>query len=400
MGAEIPIGERVRFYRDARGLSQKRVATFARISVDYLSMVERGVKTPRVDVLYRIANVLRVPIAVFFTEPELGEDGRLSADAIGRAMTAIGRMEAPDAPPDLQQLRSQVAGAWEAWQETGARFTAACALLPDVILEAERAVRAFPLPADAGRRQEANRIAADLYLLVRQVCKFMHRNDLAVLAADRGLRCVEAADDPVRMAAARWNLSKALLTSGQPEEAEEVALKGMEDLAPRVRVGDVDALAMHGGLNLAASLAEVRVGDPWTARRRVREEAASIADQTGEVNPAWTVFGPANVQIHSVVVDTEAGDLDRALDTASDLAFDTIPTVERRASHLLTVAECYEQRHEDIAVLHTLLTLERQAPEDLRYRASARTLARSLVKRARPTLSPDARALAARIGVN
>jgi hypothetical protein len=47
---------------------------------------------------------------------------------------------------------------------------------------------------------------------------------------DRGVLAAEAADDPVRMAAAKWNLGHILLAQGETDGAEEAAMKAIEDL--------------------------------------------------------------------------------------------------------------------------------------------------------------------------
>jgi transcriptional regulator with XRE-family HTH domain len=44
--SDIPIGERVRFYRTAKKKKQVVVAGLAGITVEYLSQIERGLKTP------------------------------------------------------------------------------------------------------------------------------------------------------------------------------------------------------------------------------------------------------------------------------------------------------------------------------------------------------------------
>jgi hypothetical protein len=44
---DIPIGERIRFYREAQHKKQAVVAGLAGITGDYLSQIERGLKTPR-----------------------------------------------------------------------------------------------------------------------------------------------------------------------------------------------------------------------------------------------------------------------------------------------------------------------------------------------------------------
>src|SRR4029079_5680001 len=124
--------------------------------------------------------------------------------------------------------------------------------------------------------------------------------DLALVAADRGVRAAETADDPIRLAAARWNLAHVPLSQDQPESAEAVALHGAETL-DRFAGEDLDALALQGSLRLLTAVAGVLLGDVWTARDRVRE-VVPMAEHTGERNVCWTVFGPTNVAMYAVSI--------------------------------------------------------------------------------------------------
>ena len=54
---EIPIGERLRFYRQAQHKSQAVIAGLAGVTEDYLSKVERGLKTPTISTLHRLGPV-------------------------------------------------------------------------------------------------------------------------------------------------------------------------------------------------------------------------------------------------------------------------------------------------------------------------------------------------------
>ncbi len=53
---------KVRFYREYEGLSQREVARRVRISSTEMSNIERGVKLPNVITAIRIAKVLRVTV--------------------------------------------------------------------------------------------------------------------------------------------------------------------------------------------------------------------------------------------------------------------------------------------------------------------------------------------------
>jgi transcriptional regulator with XRE-family HTH domain len=398
---EIPIGERIRFYREAQRRKQAVVAGLAGITDDYLSQIERGLKTPTITLLHRIARVLGVPTSALLGEPpsESDDAGSPAIPAIHRALLGYGLPRDGAGTPDLADLRRRVDAAWMSWQSPPTRYTTTGPLLPDLVVDVEEATRLFGGAAEIEERREAFRLAADLYFLMRTFCKRVGRLDLSLLVADRAARVAEAADDPLRMAAAKWNLGHVLLANNQPEGAEDITVRAAEQWEPGLVDSDPEFLSIYGALHLVAAMAAVRNGDVWGARDRLREKARPAAERAGEGNVCWTVFGPTNVGLHEVSLEIEAGEAAEALRLADRVDPSRSPSIERRATFLLELARCYDQRREDPAVLLHLLSAEREAPEDMRYNLLARDLVRGLVKRARPSYAADARGLAARIGL-
>ncbi|WP_312846078.1 XRE family transcriptional regulator [Variovorax sp. MHTC-1] len=64
--AACEVGAQVRALRLAAGVSAGKVAAASGISASMLSRIERGLVSPSVDTLYRIARGLNVPISRFF----------------------------------------------------------------------------------------------------------------------------------------------------------------------------------------------------------------------------------------------------------------------------------------------------------------------------------------------
>ncbi len=60
-------GLRLRDIRAQRGMTQERFAEMLDISVDFLSLVERGTSSPSFETLERIAKRLRMSVADLFT---------------------------------------------------------------------------------------------------------------------------------------------------------------------------------------------------------------------------------------------------------------------------------------------------------------------------------------------
>ena len=56
------VAARIKYYRRTRDLSQESLALRANINPAYFGQVERGLKCPTVDTLYKISKALEVPI--------------------------------------------------------------------------------------------------------------------------------------------------------------------------------------------------------------------------------------------------------------------------------------------------------------------------------------------------
>ena len=63
-------GRRLLFMRQQRGLTQEAFAELVGISVDFLSLIERGINAPSFETLEQLAARLEVPVAELFTFDE------------------------------------------------------------------------------------------------------------------------------------------------------------------------------------------------------------------------------------------------------------------------------------------------------------------------------------------
>ncbi|MFI0941907.1 helix-turn-helix domain-containing protein [Streptomyces sp. NPDC021020] len=397
MEPDLPLGQRIREHRERQGRSQAVVAGLCRISEDYLSRIERGKKTPTLPVLLSIARELRVPVAVLLGEPS---DPRPRADAACAdrrvASALLGHVEDPGRPPcSPAALRTAVERVWRTWETHPERFSAAADALPGLIQDVNAALHRHRSDADAAARREIQRCAADMYFMLRSYCRRTGRADLSMMVADRGLRAAEEADDPIRIAAARWNLGHILLGTDEPEAATDVALLAAEELGPNPQG---EAAAMAGALQLVAVVAEGRRKRYWPARERLTKSATPLAASVGDGNVHHTVFGPTNVQLHAVSLDTEAGNSRAALALADQIDTSRLP-LERRFTFQLEVARCWDLLREDAAVLVHLSDLAAVAPEDFARNPMAIQMVTDLRKRVRPTYRKQVVGLAERVGI-
>lgn len=396
---QIRIGERLSYFRKQRGKKQALVAGLCGVTTNYLSDVERGLRTPSMGLLHRLAAELAVPVAVLLqeAEPVEGPPGRDGFGPVERALVGILPAATTAEDVHLVELRERVNGAWRTYQSSGQRFSAVAQALPELLADVDSATRLRRSPAEARERRQAQRIAADLFFLMRSYCKRLGRMDLSLLAADRGTRAAQEADDPLRIAGAAWNLGHHLLADGELDGAELVARQAADGLGDWRRTPDTAAL--YGALQLVLAATESRRCRVQKARAVLDGPATAAAAVSGESNVLWTAFGPSNVGVHRAFVEMEAGEAASALQIADSIDTSAMTSIERRVSHLLDVTRCYEQRRNDPAVLVHLQRAERLAPEDVRGSVLARELVRGLQHRARPSNAADVAELAARVGL-
>jgi transcriptional regulator with XRE-family HTH domain len=70
----MEVGHRLREIREGLHISLRELGRLSGISVNALSLIERGLTSPSVSTLYRVVDALRVPItAIFRAEPLLEE---------------------------------------------------------------------------------------------------------------------------------------------------------------------------------------------------------------------------------------------------------------------------------------------------------------------------------------
>ncbi|MGH3830232.1 MAG: hypothetical protein ACRDRS_07210 [Pseudonocardiaceae bacterium] len=92
---------------------------------------------------------------------------------------------------------------------------------------------------------------------------------------------------------------------------------------------------------------------------------------------------PTNVAIHRVAAAMELGDVQVAIDLGPRIDTTGLPT-ERRVRHAIDTARAFARRNRVDSVLDTLLTAERQAPEQVHNHRLSRILVQELVRRPRP----------------
>lgn len=90
----ITIGKAIKIIRGAKGKSLGILATEAKISIPYLSLVEADRRNPSLEVIQRVALALEIPPDVFFLIGSGANSSLKSSDSMAsRLMTMLNQME-------------------------------------------------------------------------------------------------------------------------------------------------------------------------------------------------------------------------------------------------------------------------------------------------------------------
>ncbi|MEU1986044.1 hypothetical protein [Nocardia sp. NPDC019395] len=295
----------------------------------------------------------------------------------------------------MSELTGRIGSAWDIWLRNGERYSNLLPLLPELVKDTEATRRGL---RHNQQHREVSRLASDLYALLRTVTRRIGRHDLSFLVADRALHAAEAADDPIRLAVARWNIGHTLLLADEYDAAIEMAELATAAL-PTGTSAEPETVSLAGALQLVAAVAEARAGRTWAARERLNNlhRHAELARDAGNVGN--TMFGPLNIGLHGLSIELEAGDATEALRLADRIDAAGCQSVERRFTFVLDLARAYALRREETGTLLHLLEAERIAPEDLARDRHSHGLVRNLLRSSRRSHRSQAAALATRLHI-
>ncbi len=162
-------------------------------------------------------------------------------------------------------------------------------------------------------------------------------------------------------------------------------------------------ISVWGGLLVSGAVAAARDNQPDTAddMLNLAEAAATRLDGAGfEVRTDYErPFGLPLVVMQSVDVAVVTDRPARALEVAKKMPPDAHLPLAAKARHLGDVASAQTSLGRDREATDTLLTIERTAPDWMRYQAYPRTIVRELLERERRARTPRLRGLAQRLGV-
>ncbi|EST35768.1 hypothetical protein N566_17320 [Streptomycetaceae bacterium MP113-05] len=391
------IGRRIAYWRERRGFTQGDFGRLMGKSRRWVQDLEGGQRQadPRLSVLQRAADVLRVPLERLVTDrttPDPSHTAALPAEAAALVDSLHAPARGGNIVP-VVDLRRRVTFCCRAWESC--HYAAAARDLPSVLADAHRTATTSDEAAVLLSR--AYQLTASLLFKYGALARTP-----AVLAADRALAAAEVAGDPVAIGAAARRVARGLIHQQRHGAAAEYATTTADTLRTDLERSGAAGLSTLGMLYLVAAVGATGTGrSPQTVATATEQlgQAGEVAEQQGEHGADFTNFGPANVQLHAVDVLLRLDDAWSAVEAAQRIDGGVVAGLgrERQARHLVTTARAsaLTRRREDAT--RDLLEAERLAPEEVR-RPSVTRLVGELTELV-PTPGPELTGLARRCGL-
>src|SRR5688500_9603087 len=395
------IGARIKQRRTRAGISRPVLAGLVGRSAEWVKAVENGrLQTPRLPMLLRIAQALgvsdlseltgddhSVPVDVFTGERHA------ALSAVQAALTEY-RITVDQTVPDVPHLAVRLDQAWEVRHASPDHRTQLGALLPGLISDAQRAVRALR----GEERREARRVLAGVYQLADFYVAYQPAPELVWMVADRALTEAQEADDLYAVGGGAWAMVQALRDAGRWEEAIDLAEDAARNLLPYLDRSPDDWRGLWGALHAEVAYVHARRGrhgQAWAAWEHADQAARMLGHGYRHIQ---TSFSTAVMGAHATTLGVELRRPAEAL-RAADFDPALITSVPRRSRHLIEVARAHDQRDNSHAVWALLNHAERTAPETIRFNGFAKEMLLGLRKNPPTGLRDDVRALCDRVGL-
>ena len=400
----LVFGQRLQILRTRRGLTRDQLGGLAGRSGSWVKGVETGrLKTPKLEVVLRLAEILRVRDLSDLTGDQsvhidlFTGPGHPRLPEVKAAVDAFPLGARREAPP-AAHLRARLARAWSARHSAPNHRDVIGALLPDLIRAAQAAVRHAETGAD---RRAAHAVLAEVYSLSQFFVAYQPDAALLWRVAERGLIAAQESEDPHAIGVAAWLAAQAHRDSGPAhfDAADEVTQQTLAFLDPLLSDATADVLAITGALTFEAGYTAARRGETGTAWRhwdQARDMAARLPE--GYYHPI-TSFSRAIMGAHAVTIAVELHQGGESVRQAAAADAVVIPSRPRRARHRIEEARGYQLDGQPDVALATLAQAHEAAPETIRYNGYAKRIVLEETEAKSPARRRRASDLAVKLGL-
>ncbi|MFJ2067130.1 helix-turn-helix domain-containing protein [Streptomyces albidoflavus] len=398
----VTFGQRMEVLRTRRGMSRPVLAGLLGMSPSWVKQVEKGqIQMPKLPVILRIAELLRVRDLADLTGDQSSSvdlfigPGHPRLPAVRDAVNAL-TLGGDTVAPRPAHLAARLATAWSARHKAANHRDVLGGLLPDLIRDAQLAVRQSD---SAAERRAAQAVLSEVYSLSQFFLSYQPDSALLWRVAERGMVAAQESEDPHAIGVAAWLACEAHRDAAHFDAAETVAHEALAFLADRRANGEPKVLAIAGALEAGAGFTAARRGDSGTAWSWWdRAQAAAEALPAGYYHPI-TSFSVPIMGAHAVTlaVELHAGGESVRQAVAADAA--AIPSRPRLARHRIEEARAYQLDGQAETALATLERAHHAAPETIRYNGYARRIVLEETESRSPARRRRAAALADQLGL-
>ncbi|WP_406425148.1 helix-turn-helix domain-containing protein [Streptomyces sp. NBC_00873] len=400
----MAFGQRMQVLRTRRGMSRSVLAGLVGKSSSWVKQVEGGkLQMPKLPMVLRIAEALRVHNLAELT----GDQSRAVALFAGPGHARLARVQAAidtypftstqEAPP-AAHLEARLAHAWRARHAAANHRDVIGALLPELIRDAQLAVR----QADSSvERRAAQSLLSQAYSLSQFFLAYQPDASLLWRVVERGMVAAMESEDPHTVGVSAWLAAQAHRDCGPShfDAADAVTMQTLAYLEPLLANSGDNILAIAGALRFEAGYTAARRGDAGSAWGHWDVARAMSARLPADYYHPVTSFSRAVMGAHAVTVAVElhAGGESVRQATAADSS--TIPSRPRRARHRIEEARGYQLDGQPEAALAALGKAYESAPETIRYNGYARRIVLEEAESKSPAQRRRAGELAVKLGV-
>ncbi|THA37962.1 helix-turn-helix domain-containing protein [Streptomyces sp. A1547] len=398
----LVFGQRMQILRQRRGLTREQLGGLLARSGSWVKAIETGrLRTPHLPVVLRIAEVLRVRELSDLTGDQSMQvslftgPGHPRFAAVREALNALQLGDSREAPPDAH-LTARLARAWSARHSAPNHRDVVGALLPDLVHDAQSAVRQAETVAD---RKAAQARLAEVYFLAQFFCAYQPDAPLVWRVAERGMMAAQDSEDPHAIGLAAWLTTQAHRESAHLDAADAVTLETLRYLEPLLPAAGTDVRAVAGALTVEAGLTAARRGETGSAWR-YWDDARALAESLprGYFHPV-TSFSHAVIGAHAVTVAVELRAGGESARQAARAESEAIPSRPRRARHRIEQARAYHLDAQPDVALATLAQAHEAAPETVQYNGYAKRIVLEEAESKSPARRRRASELASRLGL-
>lgn len=400
----LVFGQRLQILRQRKGMTRDQLGGLVGKTGSWVKGIESGrLKMPGLPMVLHIAELLRVrdlsdltgdqSVHVdLFTGP-----GHPRLAAVKAAVDAFPLAMQREAPP-AAHLEARLVRAWKARHEAPNHRDVIGKLLPDLIRDAQLAVRQADAAPD---RRAAQAVLAEVYSL----CQFFvaYQPDPALLwrVSERGLIAAQESEDPHAIGIAAWLAAQAHRDAGPAhfDAADAVNLETLAYLEPLLPDASDNVLAITGALTFEAGYTAARRAETGTAWRYWDTARAMAKRLPADYYHPVTSFSRAIMGAHAVTVAVELHQGGEAVRQAAAADALTIKSRPRRARHRIEEARGYHLDSQPDVALATLDKAHEAAPETIKYNGYAKRIVLEEAEAKDPARRRRASELAVKIGI-